>query len=41
VTVGIENFTYQPIFDLGKFVGNRNVSLNIDIKPSTTMRFVK
>lgn len=41
VTVGIENYTYQPIFDLGKFVGNRRVSLNIDIKPSTTMRLMQ
>ena len=41
VTVGIENYTYQPIFDLGKFVGSRSVSLNVDLKPSTTMRFLQ
>ena len=39
VTVRVEGYTYQPIFDIGKFVGNDSLSLNIDVSPSTTMRF--
>lgn len=41
VTVVIDGYIYQPIFDLGKFVGNRSVSLNVEIKPSTTMRLMQ
>jgi Flp pilus assembly protein TadG len=39
VTVEISGYTYEPIFDLGKLMGN-NFSLRIDVKPSTTMRYV-
>jgi Flp pilus assembly protein TadG len=38
ITVSIEGFTYQPLFDLGALVGSPAVSLNIDVSPSTTMR---
>jgi Flp pilus assembly protein TadG len=38
VTVRIEGYTYQPIFDLGKLVGSKRLSLRIDLSPSTTMR---
>jgi hypothetical protein len=38
VTVRIEGFVYQPLFDLGGLVGSRAVSLNVEVRPSTTMR---
>jgi Flp pilus assembly protein TadG len=39
VTVKIVGYTYEPIFDLGKLVGNPSLSLHIDVSPSTTMRY--
>jgi hypothetical protein len=39
VTVQVEGFRYQPLFDLGGLVGNDSISLDIDVAPSTTMRF--
>ena len=38
-TVEIQNYTYVPIFDLGKLMG-KSFSLRVDVKPSTTMRYV-
>ena len=40
VKVEISGYTYQPIFDLGKLMGSDSFSLRVDVKPSTTMRFV-
>ena len=39
VTVKIVGYTYEPVFDLGKLVGNPSLSLRIDVTPSTTMRY--
>jgi Flp pilus assembly protein TadG len=39
VKVEISGYTYEPIFDLGKLMGE-SFSLNVDVKPSTTMRYV-
>jgi len=39
VTVRIEGFTYQPLFDLGKLVGKPTLSLRVPVSPSTTMRY--
>lgn len=39
VTVKIVGYTYEPLFDLGKLVGNPSLSLSIDVAPSTTMRY--
>ena len=39
VTVQIDGFQYQPVFDLGKFIGSNTFTLRINISPSTTMRF--
>jgi Flp pilus assembly protein TadG len=39
VKVEISGYTYEPIFDLGKLMGN-NFSLRVDVRPSTTMRYV-
>jgi Flp pilus assembly protein TadG len=40
VTVQITDFKHQPIFDLGKITNISTLSLNIDIKPSVTMRYL-
>jgi TadE-like protein len=39
VTVQILGFKHQPIFDLGALV-NSKLSLNVDVKPSVTMRYL-
>jgi len=40
VTVQITGYTHQPIFDLGKLTNTAGLSLNIDVKPSVTMRYL-
>ena len=40
VTVAISGYKYQPIFDLGKLIKVPSLSLNIDVKPSITMRYL-
>jgi Flp pilus assembly protein TadG len=40
VTVSIVGYKHQPIFDLGKLTNNVGLSLNVDIKPSVTMRYL-
>jgi hypothetical protein len=37
VTVSIKNYTYQPLFDLGKLTGISGLSLNINMNASATM----
>jgi Flp pilus assembly protein TadG len=39
VTIEITDFKHIPIFDLGKLM-NSSLSLNIDMKPSVTMRYL-
>jgi Flp pilus assembly protein TadG len=39
VTVEISGYQYEPIFDLGALMG-KSFSLNVDVSPSTTMRYV-
>ena len=39
VTVKIVGYTYEPLFDLGRLVGNKTLTLRIDVSPSTTMRY--
>jgi Flp pilus assembly protein TadG len=39
VTVRIEGYTYQPVFDLGKLIGKPDLSLRVTVNPSTTMRY--
>ncbi len=39
VTIQIINLKHTPVFDLGKLM-NSSMSLNIDIKPSVTMRYL-
>jgi Flp pilus assembly protein TadG len=40
VTVQITNYKHQPVFDLGKLIKVPSLSLNIDVKPSVTMRYL-
>lgn len=40
VTVQISNYKYTPVFDLGKLIKVSSLSLNIDVKPSVTMRYL-
>ena len=39
VTIEIANFKHTPVFDLGKLM-NTSLSLNVDVKPSVTMRYL-
>jgi Flp pilus assembly protein TadG len=39
VTIQITNFKHTPVFDLGKLM-NTSLSLNVDVKPSVTMRYL-
>jgi Flp pilus assembly protein TadG len=40
VKVEIYSFKHQPIFDLGKLTKVTSLSLNVDVKPSVTMRYL-
>src|SRR5216683_2161781 len=40
VTVDVTNFKFQPLFNLGGLMNNNGLSLNIDLKPSVTMRYL-
>ncbi|MBD0371395.1 MAG: pilus assembly protein [Pyrinomonadaceae bacterium] len=40
VKVQILNYKYSPIFDLGKLTKNQSLSLNVEVKPSVTMRYL-
>ena len=40
VTVQVVNFKYEPMLDLGALTNNATFSLNVDIKPSVTMRYL-
>jgi len=40
VTVQIVGFKHQPLFDLGRMINSPSLSLNIDVKPSVTMRYL-
>ena len=40
VTVKIINYKHDPVFDLGKLTKIKTLSLNVDVKPSITMRYM-
>ncbi|HEY0380255.1 MAG TPA: TadE family protein [Pyrinomonadaceae bacterium] len=40
VTVQISGYKYQPVFDLGQLIKAPSLSLNIEVKPSVTMRYL-
>jgi hypothetical protein len=40
ITVSITGFKHQTLFDLGGLINNDSFSLNVDVKPSVTMRYL-
>jgi Flp pilus assembly protein TadG len=40
VKVSIVNYKHQSVFDLGKMLKQSSLSLNVDVKPSVTMRYL-
>ena len=40
ITIEIVGYTHDPIFDLGLLTGSDDLSLNIDVSPSVTMRYL-
>ena len=40
VTVHIINYEHTPLFDLGKLTKIKSLSMNVDVKPSATMRYL-
>ena len=40
VKVSIISYQHQPIIDLGKMLNNTSLSINVDVKPSVTMRYL-
>ena len=40
VTVSIVGYQHQSIFNLGALINRTGVSMNVDVKPSVTMRFL-
>lgn len=40
VKVQISDYKYQPIFDLGALTKTPSLSLNVEVKPSVTMRYL-
>ena len=40
VTVQVINFKYEPMLNLGVLTNNSTLSLNVDIRPSVTMRYL-
>lgn len=40
ITVEISGFKYEPLVNLGGLIKNKSLSLNIDVKPSVTMRYL-
>ena len=40
VTVHFEGYTHQPIFNLGALTNLVGLNMNVDVKPSVTMRYL-
>ena len=40
VTVSITGYEHESLFDLGALLKNDSLSLNVEVKPSVTMRFL-
>ena len=40
VRIDVVGYKHQPIFDLGKLLKNAALSMNVDVKPSVTMRYL-
>ena len=40
IKVSMVNYKHQPLFDLGKMLKSQTLSMNVDVKPSVTMRYL-
>jgi Flp pilus assembly protein TadG len=40
VKIGVTGFTHQPVFDIGKMLNSATFTMSVDVKPSTTMRYL-
>ncbi len=40
VSIQVAGYKYKPIFDVGKLLNVNALSLNVDVKPSVTMRYL-
>lgn len=40
VSVSISGFKHQPLFNIGKMIKSASFTMNLDVKPSTTMRYL-
>jgi Flp pilus assembly protein TadG len=40
VTISFHGYKHKSIFDLGKLINSKKLSLNVDVKPSITMRYL-
>jgi len=40
VKVSIVNYKHEPLFNIGSFLKQPKLSLNVDVKPSVTMRYL-
>jgi len=40
VTIEIDGFTHDPIFDLGLLTKSKDLSLNVEVSPSVTMKYL-
>lgn len=40
VTVSIKDYQHESLFDLGALLNSPSLSLNVDVKPSVTMRYL-
>ena len=40
VSIQIVGYKHQPIFNLGALINSTGLSLNVDVKPSVTMRYL-
>ena len=40
VTINIINYKHAPVFDLGKLINSKSLSMKVDVKPSVTMRYL-
>lgn len=41
VSIQIVDYKHQPVFDLGKMLKWESLSMNVDVKPSVTMRYLR
>jgi Flp pilus assembly protein TadG len=40
IKISIVNYQHQPLFDIGGLLNTPSLSMNVDVKPSVTMRYL-